>query len=221
MKRRALLLSGLCLSAPVLSQVPLPTLAALGVLVKVIGEAGDALSKVTKGISDLVNAGNDSYNYLSAKRDRERLIKLSGNLQKLVAGSNAAFIDYLQLYISRLTRYYQDNESGAPSVSTMRPIWDGLLNQAHTNLEIVHAILTDLNAEKSDFVLKPAYLGLQEVLHSRTSVLLEMKSMPPPVSKEELRMLMVLRENYKKLRMRTFDLIGELNRYLEKSDDKS
>ena len=215
MKRRLLLLAALGFMTPFSTRGAVPAVVSLAALVKVVGEAGDAISKITKGVRDLVVAGKDSYDYVSAERVRTRLLALSKNLQKLVAGSNAAFLDHLQHYIHSVKAYYEDRQDGDQTVADLRPNWEGVLRQAQANLTIVHAILVDLDATNSDFVLQPAYLGLQEVLYSRTSVLRELQGMPPPVSMDDVRQLDMLRLNYTRLRLRTMELIAALNAYLQ------
>ena len=52
-------------------------------LVNAIGAAGEAISKLTAGFRDLVVAGKDSYKYVAAARERDRLIDLSRSVVPL------------------------------------------------------------------------------------------------------------------------------------------
>ncbi|QBE65898.1 hypothetical protein [Pseudoduganella lutea] len=212
MRRRSFIVLGCVFMCPVAQAVaPVVTLA---VLVKTLGEAGEAMSKVVKGMRDLVEAGTDSYGFVAAVRDRDRLKRLSVQFAGLTSDSNMMVLDSLTRYIAHVER-----APGGRSDAQAQLLWRKAVDNFRVVLQTVHGLLKDLNEEKSDLVLQPVFLSLNDILHSRSSMLAELEALPPPTSREDLRLLKEAREAYRVLSERTRELIAQLNAYISRIGD--
>jgi hypothetical protein len=196
------------LATPLLRAQPVGAAATLAVVVKALGEAGEALSKITKGIRDAVEAGNDAYGHVAASRVRDRLVELSTRLVRLTNVGNIAVLDSLGEYI-HLAR-------SAPASPELKLHWERAVSDMSEALAMVLAILKDVEGERSDFVLQSAYAELTGILHSRVRILSELKKVTPPVTSEAIAELVQIQEKYAELRGKTQELVQQLNAYIGK-----
>lgn len=170
-------------------------------LINAIGAAGDAISKLTAGIKDLVIAGNDAYKYVSAKRERDRLIRLSQKFIILMAAKNAPVVESLDEYIAQRHPTQKD--------------WSKVVQNVNSTLLSVQELLTDVQHEDSSFVLEPAFLTLNQALTSRTSLLSKLADMPAPTTNEALGLLRQASAKYKVLIANTKEAVAQLNIYIK------
>lgn len=170
-------------------------------LVKAIGAAGEAISKLTDGFKTLVVAGNDSYKYVAAERERSRLIDISRRTAQLIARQNVAVIESIDQYLASPRRTQQD--------------WTRVILNVEATLSAVQLLLKDVQEEDGSFVLEPAYLTLNQVLSGRVRLLGRLAAMPPPESSDELELLRQANEKYKVLVARAIEAVGQLNAYVK------
>ncbi|MFK0087580.1 hypothetical protein ACIQUS_09800 [Pseudomonas sp. NPDC090755] len=192
----------LIIISPIAYPAPLNArILALNELVEVIGSAGDALIKLTDGIKHLVITGNEGYEYIAAKRERDRLISISKKINNLTAHQNITIIQSLDQYI----------KIEHPTQSD----WEAVVSNFHSVLTTLHKLLSDIESENSDFVLQPAYLAINQSLNSRASLLSTLARMSPPRSAEEKLVLKKANIKYQELRDTTLRALDELNKYIE------
>lgn len=173
-------------------------------LVNAIGAAGEAISKLTVGFRDLVDAGKVTYRFIAAERERDHLIDLSRRAVNLISIQNKSFVENLDQYLARRHPAQDD--------------WNNVVRNIGSTLAAVHALLTDVQAEDSSFVLEPAFLTLNQTLSSRVSLLQELARMSAPTSKEELSALRKASTQYKLLISNTKEAITQLNAYVKSKD---
>lgn len=170
-------------------------------LVNAIGAAGEAISKLTAGFKDLVVAGKDSYKYVAAARERDRLIDLSRRTTNLIATQNIRVVENLDQYLVEHNPTQDD--------------WEKVVRNIEATLGSVQALLADVQAEDGSFVLEPAFLTLNQTLSSRASLLTQLASMPAPTSKEELSLLRQASTKYKQLIANAKEAVTQLNTYIK------
>ena len=170
-------------------------------LVNAIGAAGESISKLTAGFRDLVVAGKDSYKYVAAARERDRLIDLSRRTTNLIATQNIRVVENLDQYLAELSPTQDD--------------WAKVVRNIEATLGSVQALLTDVQAEDGSFVLEPAFLTLNQTLSSRASLLTQLAAMPAPTSKEELSLLRQASAKYKLLIANAKEAVTQLNAYVK------
>ncbi|MCP5235610.1 MAG: hypothetical protein H6945_07715 [Zoogloeaceae bacterium] len=170
-------------------------------LVNAIGAAGDAISKLTAGFRDLVVAGKDSYKFVAAARERDRLIDLSRRTTNLIATQNIRVVENLDQYLAERNPTQDD--------------WAKVVRNIEATLGSVQALLADVQAEDGSFVLEPAFLTLNQTLSSRASLLTQLAAMPAPTSKEELALLRQASAKYKLLIANAREAVTQLNAYVK------
>lgn len=170
-------------------------------LVNAIGAAGEAISKLTAGFRDLVVAGKDSYKYVAASRERDRLIDLSRRITNLMATQNIQVVQNLDQYLAERNPTQDD--------------WATVVRNIEATLGSVQALLADVQAEDGSFVLEPAFLTLNQTLSSRVSLLTQLAAMPAPTSKEELSLLRQASAKYKLLIANAKKAVTQLNAYVK------
>ncbi|MEW5788217.1 MAG: hypothetical protein AB1899_10245 [Pseudomonadota bacterium] len=170
-------------------------------LVNAIGAAGEAISKLTAGIKDLVIAGNDSYNYVAASRERDRLIDISIRTQILIAQQNVAVENALNEYLTKS----EPNQKA----------WELVVDNILTTLYSVHLLLSDVQKENGAFVLEPAYPELNKTLAARSSLLEKLAKMPAPRTKKELDLLRQISNKYAVLINKAEEAVVQLNEYIK------
>lgn len=176
-------------------------IALLNELVKTIGAAGEAMTKLTEGFRTLVVAGKDSYNYVAAEREKARLIEISRRTARLISTQNATVIHSIGQYLARRIKTQSD--------------WEQVAQNFASTLQTVQALLADVQKEDGSFVLEPAYLALNQALSGREQILTELLTMPAPISKEELALLSEANERYKVLVQNAEKALTELNAYVK------
>ena len=75
--------------------------------------------------------------------------------------------------------------------------------------------MQDVQTEKGDFVLEPAYLALNRALTARSSVLQQLSGLPVPSSVEEREVLRQASAKYKVLIANAEQAVKELNEYVK------
>mgnify|MGYP003334299013 CR=1 FL=1 len=176
-------------------------IALLTELVKTLGAAGDALTKLTDGFKSLIIAGNDAYNHVAAERERARLIDISRRTASLIGMQSVTVVQGIDSYLARRVKTQAD--------------WSNLVQNLGSTLTSVHELLTDVQKENGSFVLESAYLTLSEALSGRVQILTELMSMPAPVRRDELALLREANVRYKALAHQAKQALGELNTYVK------
>jgi hypothetical protein len=200
--RRFFLLS--LLLSPLISRAQAGAAARIAILtdlVNAIGAAGEAISKLTAGFKDLVVAGKDSYNYVAATRERDRLLDLSRRTTNLIVTQNIQVVESLDQYLSERHPTKDD--------------WEKVIRNIEATLVSVRELVADVQAENGSFVLEPAFLTLNQTLSSRASLLSQLAAMRTPNSKEELSLLQQASANYKLLIANAREAVMQLNAYIK------
>lgn len=170
-------------------------------LVKAIGAAGEAISKLTAGFKDLVVAGRDSYKYVAAARERDRLIDISRRTANLIASQNVRVVASLDQYLAER----KPTQEG----------WAQVVRNVEATLLAVQQLLTDVQSEDGSFVLEPAFLTLNQTLSSRAALLTQLATMSAPTTKEELTLLRQASAAYKVLIANAKEAVAQLNVYVK------
>jgi hypothetical protein len=200
--RRFFLLS--LLLSPLISRAQAGAAARIAILtdlVNAIGAAGEAISKLTAGFKDLVVAGKDSYNYVAATRERDRLLDLSRRTTNLIVTQNIQVVESLDQYLAERHPTKDD--------------WEKVIRNIEATLVSVRELVADVQAENGSFVLEPAFLTLNQTLSSRASLLSQLAAMRTPNSKEELSLLQQASANYKLLIANAREAVMQLNAYIK------
>lgn len=202
MKRRSLLVMLVALPGVAFCQIgAVARIALLTDLVKALGAAGEAITKITEGFKSLVVAGKDSYNYVAAERERARLLDISRRTAQLIATQNVSVIEVIGQYLATPIKT-QEN-------------WSRVVVNLESTLSAVQTLLSDVQKEEGAFVLEPAYLTLNQVLSGRARLLGQLATMPAPTSPEELALLSDANERYKLLVKSAREALVELNAYVK------
>ncbi len=167
-------------------------------VVDAVGAAGDAIGKLTDGVRKLLSAGTTGWDTLSARRTHQRLLDLSRLTSGLATEQTVEMMPGIQAYLLE------------PTPSN----WTRLQVQVDTVLARVTDLLGRLDHERSDLVLQPAYVQLQRAVTARRPVLAQLRGMPPPRSKAEMKELRRLLTRYQVLAERLDSARDELNAYL-------
>jgi len=176
-------------------------------LVKAIGSAGDAISKLTAGVRDLVVNGSNAYDYVAASREHDHLVALSNQLSSLVATQQTNVVSNIEDYLSTMS------SEATRKKTDVQQSWELVVSRLRSVLESTKNLLDEVDHEKSDFVLQPAFLKLKEALAVKFSIMDKLMSMPAPSSPEELSKLKAADYQYKRLISNTRDAIAALNSY--------
>jgi hypothetical protein len=171
--------------------------------VQIVGDAGDAIGKLTEGFKKLVVASKDSYNYVAAQREQKRLLEIAILTTEMTARSNYRVED-------AINNYHQGDASSRP-----RP-WTRLVRSVAQTLAEVEQLLANVKKEDSAFVLEPVYRTLNDVLYGRERLLLKLLEMPAPETDEEFKILLELREKYRYLHTQTEIALTQLTEYIHK-----
>lgn len=175
-------------------------IAILRELVDAIGAAGDAIASLTDGVAHLVVTGSDAYDYVSAKRERNRLIDISSRTVDLIAQKNVRVVTAIDDYLS------------IPNPAPEQ--WQIVTFALNRTLSDVVLLLEDVRAERGDFVLQPTYLALSNSLNSRVAALQQLSALSPPNSPEERELLKQANNKYKILITNATNAVTELNKYI-------
>lgn len=178
---------------------------ALEKLVKVLGDTGDAISKLTKGFSDLVSTSVKGYDYVKAAREQARLKDISSKLAGLMA-INANNVSKIDEYIVLVEK---------KKSSSLTPAWRDVTVPLAKALLSVKELLEDVQVERSDFILEKAYLNLRETLERRTAVLGSLLDITAPQTPDEVSLLRAASEKYKVLIENTKACLEQLNAYIK------
>jgi hypothetical protein len=170
-------------------------------LVEAIGAAGEAISRLTAGFKDLVVAGRDSYKYVAAARERDRLIDLSRRTTNLIVSQNIRVVESLDQYLAERNPTQDD--------------WAHVVFNIEATLRSVQELLADVQSEDGSFVLEPAFLTLNQTLSSRAALLTQLAAMPAPSSKDELSLLRKASAKYKVLIANAREAVAQLNAYIK------
>lgn len=207
MRRRLVL--GLIVSSLALRPVLASSLSKIAILkdlVEAIGAAGDAIASLTDGVAHLVVTGSDAWSYVSAKRERNRLLDISSRTVDLIAQKNVRVVTAIENYLS-----IQNPTSDQ---------WRTVTAALNRTLSDVLNLLEDVRSERGDFVLQPAYLTLHTSLNSRASALQQLSTLPPPTSTEERELLRQANEKYKVLISNATKALVELNKYIASTSNQ-
>jgi hypothetical protein len=166
-----------------------------------LGAAADAIGKLGDSVAHLVSLGDHTWQTVSARRTRARLVDISARASVLVATQNAAIVSSIDDYL----------EKPHPDVKD----WQAVTSNISTTLESVTNLLRDLEAERSDFVLQSAYETLLRTTAARVTVLMRLQGLSPPIGVQERDELMKINANYKILIENFKTAISEMNKYLQ------
>lgn len=202
MKRRHCLVLLALLPGQVFAQAGVTArLAVLRELLEAVKASGEAIGTLTEGFRTLVVAGADSYNYVSAARERSRLVELGRSTAMLLGNQNYMVVESISSYLA------------TPDKTNAK--WQPIVGNFEKTLGAVNTLLDDVKKEKGDFVLEPAYVILQQTLNGRVTLLSQLKAMDAPTSPEELALLKQIHERYTQLITQTRSALAELNTYLK------
>jgi hypothetical protein len=196
------LLTVCCVGVP--DHVAWPQASKLQILkevVEAIESAGKALTSLTEGVSSLVRAGASGYSYVSAERERNRLVDISARASQLRADQNVVVIRTIDEYLAKKSPTSED--------------WSAVQQGITQTLSSVTALLKDVKAERSDFVLEGAYQDLLRTLGSRQGLLEKLRLLGPPSTPEERNALRDVSKQYKTLIAKLGEATNELNKYLK------
>ncbi len=170
-------------------------------LVDAIGAAGEAISKLTAGFKDLVVTSAAGYKHVSAERERSHLIDISRRTGNLIVMQNVQVVQSLDEYVE--IKHPSDED------------WRQVVGNVNSTLTTVRALLSDVQSEKSDFVLEPAFATLNRTLAGRVSLLQQLSQMGPPTTQGERKLLAQASEKYKVLIANAEQAVVELNAYVK------
>jgi hypothetical protein len=148
----------------------------------------------------LVGLGDHSWEIVSARRTRSRLIDISARLTNLTQNVNGALVTRMDDYLAKRSHTAAD--------------WQDVAGAISESLTRVTGLLTALQSEHSDFVLQPAYQTLIRTLGTRDLYLSRLAHIPPPTTADELDALRTVDANYKILISNTATAINEMNKYV-------
>jgi hypothetical protein len=174
-----------------------PTTILIRGIIETVGAAGDAIGKLTEGVRKLIIAGDAGWQTLSVRRTHASLIELSAALTGLAARQRVGAIPALEQYIRQ------------PSATS----WPTVTGELSDVLNQVNNVLTQLNKDRSDLVLQPAFAKLQNTLQARASLLSQLQGAAPPLTKAELAELRGLLEKYRVLVAQLEAARDEVNEY--------
>ena len=213
MKRRFFLFAAIGLPFAAHSQ-PAAALAGLQILIKILGEAGQALADFSKGIKDATRNGLEVISLVSVERELKRIRKISKGLAIVIESRQVPIVSSIDEYL-RLAR-----KSPKPSESVMQEQWQGLEIKMRQVLAEVQALIQEVEAENGDLIFEGTYSNLTRSLQHRSQALRVFASIPVPVKSEELEALEIANDAYKQLLKNAREALNDLNKYA-KSKSKS
>jgi hypothetical protein len=178
-------------------------IAILREIISAIGDAGEAISKLTAGVKDMLVAGTEGFDFVSARRDKGRL--------KDILSRNYVSMTVKQSYVVQsLDEYLQK-----PNPSDED--WDEVAQKIKSTLKTLNEIFSDVKSENSNFVLDKSFKDLVTSLANRTSTLNKLSEISPPFSANERGLLFEISRAYKKLLSKAAVAHDELADYLSKN----
>ena len=173
--------------------------------VEAVEAAGDAIISLTDGIKHLIATGTDGYDYVAAKRERNRLKDLSARSTNLISLKQTLVVQTIDEYLAK------PNPSNAD--------WDNIKFGVQSVIIDVKLLLSDVRDERSDFVLEDAYGKLGNTLQQRSVVLDRISALPKPTTPEELEQLKQMNLQYKRLIAAFQDAVKQLNEYIKQLEN--
>jgi hypothetical protein len=170
-------------------------------VVEAAGAAGSALENITDGIEHLIITSAKTWDILNAKIQRNRLVDISARSTSLVVHKNAFIIGNIDKYL----------ELKKPSIIE----WNNFKINVRSVMLDVNELLSDVNDERSDFILNENYAKLSGSLVGRMSLLSKIDRLPMPTSQEELEQIKLFNEKYKILMFNMTTAIEHLNEYIK------
>lgn len=204
--RRPLLLGGLAVAVAIITPgrtVAQGKIVILREIVDVIGAAAESLAKVAVSFEKAVAAGVRTYDLFAARNAEERLFELRARTGHLVAAQQVVVFDNISDYLTD------------PTPDTWKLVQDKLT----TIFAEVTGVLSDLREEDSAFVATDAYQAMVVALHSRSSLIVKLRSLPPPTEPEELDVLREARDRYGNLIQNLRRANDALAAYLRENSD--
>jgi hypothetical protein len=177
------------------------TLDALTKLTSLLEKAGDIVANLANGIENANASGLRIYDTYQARKSFDRLRDLHVSLVHLTPAQQTLVLDPLDQYL-------QD-----PTPDPTQ--WPAIQANLDAVIVSVADIETSLAGEESNFVLQPEYAQLVQVVHSRTALLQELKTISAPQTDAELDQLAKLAERYRQLVTELQTLNKALANYLE------
>lgn len=175
------------------------TVAAIKELAETVGAVGEALSKLTDGVKNLVVTGASGWDSVSARKTHSRLVALSADLTSLSVSQRITTLAALESFVDK------------PTSAT----WQTFLTASDTVLLQANSLLEKLRQERSDFVLESSYQRLQQALGARVDLLSRLKTVKEPTAPAELAEVRSLLKAYRKLVVELEAAKDELNAYLK------
>ena len=180
-------------------------LALLRELVETIGAAGDALKKVTAGFKELVVTGVQGYDGVQARLLHQKLVDISKDTADLLV-AQSSLPPTLGHYAGRAETMRPEQRASA---------WRNIVNQLRNILVVVDGLLNRVKQDRSDFVLEPAYLKLQQALAARSALLSQLIAIEAPASTEELAIIAEAGQRYAVLIRELESARDEMNAYVK------
>jgi hypothetical protein len=145
----------------------------------------------------------------AARKAHADLIELRSNLEKLVSGKNIPLIKSINEYVEA----YAKEPRVAPSV--FEDWWRGILDKIQKAIEQANMILEEVGKIRNDFVLEDAYRSIQQALHGRSTILMELRALPAPMENDEVQALAKAGAEYQKLTEATLKASDQIGTYLK------
>lgn len=172
-----------------------------------IGAAGDAIATPVDRFARLAMMNVPGYAEASAQLVYEKLIEISALATRLIS-SNAVVAQSLEEYVSSAN---VDISSDEKVLS-----WALLTGKMTAVLRHVAELPRRVGADRSHFVLEPAYYPLVATLTARQDLLTRLQSIsPPPTSREALDLLKPAASRYRCLISDLAKARDEMNAYLK------
>lgn len=195
------------------------TISVLRDLVDILKISGEAIANIGDGVAHVAKLAESGYNTVKAKQDQERLKDIYTRLGEVSTISNDIVIGDLDRYVSMYDRYKELTRglpySSLPSISMSRMMeksWRQTTRNISQTLPKIRALLDDVKAERSDFIIEQPYLELLGTLSSRENILQSIADLPQPQTDEEIELIRQAAAEYRILKenlRRTLDAISE------------
>jgi hypothetical protein len=138
-----------------------------------VGAAGEALSRLADGIKHAVDTKTAFETESAARNTHDRLLALSKDVLAFREHHNAMTLTIIETFVD------------APNAAN----WDAIMRHAQTTLSEALLLQKKLDAENSEFVLKPAYETLSMALEGRVSLLTQLEQLSFPSTPQELEIM--------------------------------
>ena len=173
-----------------------------------LSKAAEAISKFGDSIGHLVTLGAQGYDAAAARKAHSDLIQLRTDLEKLTTGANIPLIRSINEYVELQTR-------NPLAENVAAEMWRGVVQKVENATKIVDELLKSVSSIRNDFVLEDAYRTIQVALYGRSSLLAELRSLPPPERQDELEALAKAGKEYQKLSDATQKASDQLASYIK------